>query len=263
MRNLCMKVSYDGTAYNGFQTQPDGNTIQDVIEEALAHLTGETVKITGSGRTDAGVHARGQVFNFYTSSKIPLDRWCLAINSRLPGDILVWQAWEVPEAFHARRSAKCKTYRYTIRCGKHPDLFKRHQEYHHYMPLDTDAMRDGLRHVVGEHDFTSFCSTRTDKKSNVRTIYSAKLECGDWDAHLESYPLYVYLTGNGFLYNMVRIIVGTLLEVGMGKRKSEEIVRILEGRSRLLAGPTAMAHGLMLWDVEYGLPAGVGQQDHF
>ncbi len=240
-----MTVSYDGTAYNGFQTQPQKNTIQDKIEEAIMTLTGERVKIIASGRTDAGVHARGQVINFMTDSKIPVERWALAVNSRLPRDIVVLHAEEVPAEFHARKSAKRKTYCYTINCGRFPDVFQRWFQFHHPTPLNVEEMRKALQFIVGEHDFTSFCSRKSDKESHVRTIYEAVIE--------QEPPsvIRVRITGNGFLYNMVRIIAGTLIEIGEGKRDSGDMRRILLAKDRTQAGPTAMAHGLMLWKVEY------------
>lgn len=246
-----MKVSYDGTAYHGFQIQPGKITIQECLEQAIRILTGESVKVRSSGRTDAGVHARGQVFNFHTASKIPIERWAMALNARLPEDIVVRDARIVPDDFHSRRSAKRKTYRYTIRYGKLPDLFRRHLEFHHPTKLDLEAMREGLKWLVGQHDFVSFCSARSTKLSTVRTIYEARLECEPWDEELGSCAVHVYLTGNGFLYNMVRIIVGTLLQVGEGKRTSADISSILEAKNRKAAGPTAMPHGLMLWEVFY------------
>jgi tRNA pseudouridine38-40 synthase len=253
LRNLRFVVSYDGTSYAGFQTQPDGNTVQDRIEAAIRKLTGEEVKIIASGRTDAGVHARGQVFNFTTHSSIPLERWCLALNSRLPKDIVVLRADEVPPEFHSRRSAKKKTYCYTIRTGRFPDVFQRAYQYHHYAPLDIEAMRHALAYLVGEHDFTSFCSVKTTVESRVRTIYEARLEYvpDTGIEHDNSGVIRIFLTGNGFLYNMVRIIVGTLIEIGEGKRSAQEMQEILEGKDRNLAGPTAVAHGLMLWSVDY------------
>lgn len=248
MRNLRVIVAYDGTNYYGFQTQPGGNTVQDKLEAAIAKLTGETVKITASGRTDAGVHARGQVFNFYTESSIPVERWCLALNSRLPKDIITLHVDEVPLEFHSRRMAIRKTYCYTIRTGRFPDIFQQHIQLHHIRRLDVEAMRAGLEHLLGEHDFTTFCSTRSTKESHVRTIYKAWLEVEDEpDAQL----IRLFITGNGFLYNMVRIIVGTLLQVGTGKRSSDEMGRILAAQDRSLAGPLAEAHGLILWSVEY------------
>jgi tRNA pseudouridine38-40 synthase len=254
MRNICMVVSYDGTAYYGFQTQPGGNTIQDKIESAIRSLTGETVSIIGSGRTDAGVHALGQVFNFKTESRIPVERWCLALNSWLPDDIVVLSAREVPPDFHARYAAKRKTYRYTINTNRFPDVVHRRFQLHHPAPLDLNAMREALQFIVGEHDFTSFTSTKSPLSSHVRTIYEAEIATETMQNPNLPDPgevIHIYLTGNGFLYNMVRIIVGTLIEIGEGKRKSSEMTEILAARDRSCAGPTAMAHGLMLWKVEY------------
>ncbi|MBP1153585.1 MULTISPECIES: tRNA pseudouridine(38-40) synthase TruA [unclassified Paenibacillus] len=252
MRNICITISYDGTAYNGFQTQPEKKTVQDHLEHAILKLTGEEIKLTSSGRTDAGVHARGQVVNFYTSSCIPIERWCLAINSWLPRDIIVWDAMQVADGFHARRSAKQKTYRYTIRCGRYIDTFKRHFEVHHPTSLNVEAMRAGLNQLIGEHDFTSFCSTRSVAPSHIRNIYDAWIECEPVDEDLQSFAMHIYITGNGFLYNMVRIITGTLIQIGEGKRQSSEMRSILEAKDRSMAGPTAMPHGLMLWKVFYG-----------
>ncbi|MEK8132733.1 tRNA pseudouridine(38-40) synthase TruA [Paenibacillus filicis] len=251
MRNICITVSYDGAGYNGFQVQPGLNTVQHQLEQAIRWLTGEEVKIHASGRTDAGVHARGQVFHFHTGSKIPVTRWGMALNGRLPHDIRIWDVREVPLEFHSRRWAKRKTYRYAIRCGKIFDPMTRHMEFYHPPSLDLDAMREALSYVEGEHDFTSFCSVRTKAVSHVRTIYEARLDCAWTDEHLRSSVIHIYLTGNGFLYNMVRIIVGTLLQIGEGKRKASDMKRILEAQDRGAAGPTAMAHGLTLWEVFY------------
>lgn len=248
-----MIVSYDGTSYNGFQSQPNRNTVQDKLEEAIWHLTGETVKVLASGRTDAGVHARGQVFNFLTESQIPVERWCVAMNTRLPQDIAVYAARELPLDFHSRRSAKKKTYKYRIRIGRHRDVFQYRTEYHHYKRLNLEEMRKALKHLEGEHDFTSFCSVRSDKPSHVRTIYEAKLEFTPdvFPFSDDSGMIEISITGNGFLYNMVRIIVGTLLQVGEGRRKSSDFPAILKAMDRSKAGPTAEPHGLILWEVEY------------
>lgn len=242
-----MRVAYDGTRYYGFQTQPGGNTIQDEIEKGIETLTGEKVKITASGRTDAKVHALAQVFNFHTDSQIAVSRWALALNSRLPDDIrIVGSAVEVPLDFHSRRSAKRKTYRYSIDTGKFHDVFQRFYQFHHPAPaLRVELMRSALQHLLGEHDFTSFTSVRSDKTSHIRTIYEAELV-------EEANSLHLYLTGNGFLYNMVRIIAGTLIQIGEGKRPPEGMRLILEARNRAKAGPTAMPHGLTLIKVDYG-----------
>ncbi|WP_238188497.1 tRNA pseudouridine(38-40) synthase TruA [Paenibacillus sp. L3-i20] len=245
MRNICVKVSYDGSEFNGFQSQPFGRTVQDELEKAIHRLSGETITIIGSGRTDAGVHALGQVFNFHTNSSIPTERWAIALNTRLPKDIVILEAWDVSLDFHSRRSAKRKTYRYTIDTGKFPNVFGRSYRLHHPMKLDLDAMDEGLSYLVGTHDFTSYTSIHSTKPHHIRTIYEAYFIREDQTIHM-------VVTGNGFLYNMVRVIMGTLLWVGQGKLKPEDMKRILEGKTRSLAGPTALAHGLMLMDVEYG-----------
>ncbi|WDH98179.1 tRNA pseudouridine(38-40) synthase TruA [Paenibacillus urinalis] len=255
MRNICMKVNYDGTDYFGFQTQPIGNTIQDRIEEAIKSLTGEAVKIHASGRTDAGVHAIGQVFHFHTESMIPIDRWCMALNGRLPEDIILTDAYEVPLEFHSRRSAKRKTYRYTINANQFLDLFNRRTQLHHPGNLDIQAMRESLPYLLGTHDFTSFASRHSTKQSHIRTLYEAELTV-DSSMSRKGHPrdqgvIHLFITGNGFLQHMVRIIVGTMLEVGEGKRKPEEMKLILEAEDRSAAGPTAVSKGLMLWNVEY------------
>nr|WP_255570844.1 tRNA pseudouridine(38-40) synthase TruA [Cohnella sp. CFH 77786] len=261
-----MVISYDGTGYNGFQSQPEGNTIQDRLEQAIRVLTGEEIRVTGTGRTDAGVHARRMVIHFRTESRIPIERWAVALNARLPDDIVVHSARDMPEEFHAIRHALRKTYRYTVNCEKFPDPFRRPFEFHHPLPLDIEAMRQGLQFLVGEHDFTSFTSPLSTKPSHVRTIYEARLVKDEGretlptfleDFDRQRYPgrmrgvFHFYVTGNGFLYNMVRIIVGTILQVGERKRAPEEVASILAARDRAQAGPTAMPHGLTLWEVEY------------
>jgi tRNA pseudouridine38-40 synthase len=260
MRNIGLVVSYDGTNYSGFQSQSFRNTIQDKLQEAIGKLTGETIKVTGSGRTDAGVHARGQVVNFHTASRIPIERWQLALNSRLPDDIVIRQAVELPETFHARKGAVSKTYRYTIHNSRVPDVFRRRYQLFHHAPLNVERMAEGLRHLIGEHDFTSFCSRKTEKQSYVRTLFDARIESespgaadavAGRDADGRCGVIHIYVTGSGFLYNMVRIIVGTLIEVGEGKRTPDDMLRILQARDRLAAGPTAPAHGLCLWEVVY------------
>lgn len=264
MRNLLVTVSYDGTCYYGFQTQPGGNTVQDVIEEALRQLTGEEIKIHGSGRTDAGVHARAQVFHFHTESIIPLERWRLALNGRLPADVRITDIIEVPLEFHARRSAKRKTYRFSINGNRVPDIFARSYQLHHPGRLNVEAMRSGLEHLVGTYDFTSFASRHSTKTSHVRTIYEAWIDVDRNEFTSGSHEqgvIHLYVTGNGFLQHMVRIIVGTLLQVGEGKRSPEDMVRILEAKDRAAAGPTAESKGLMLWNVEYDFSAAFANED--
>ncbi|OXM15025.1 tRNA pseudouridine(38-40) synthase TruA [Paenibacillus herberti] len=246
MRNIRMKVAYDGTGYYGFQAQPGGNTVQDAIEQAIETLTETRTRIIGSGRTDARVHALGQVFNFHTESRIAIERWGLALNARLPHDIrIVGRAEEVPLDFHSRFSAKRKTYRYSICTSQYHDVFRRNYELHHPAPvLDRHAMRIALEQLVGEHDFTSFTTNHYDERSHVRTIYSAELR-------EEGHRLDIFVTGNGFLYNMVRIIAGTLIRVGQGKIPADSITSLLEARDRVKVGPTAVPYGLTLIDVDY------------
>lgn len=254
MRNIGMVVHYDGTAYYGFQAQPGGNTVQDKLEEAIRHLTGEEVKLIGSGRTDSGVHSRGQVIQFATRSSIPLEKWQLALNSRLPGDIVIGGALELPPGFHATKSAVRKTYRYTVNNSRIPDAFLRKYQHHHPARLDLPAMRAGLVHLQGEHDFSSFCSRKSTKLSHVRRIEEAVLIAEHeplGSGRTRNGVFHICITGNGFLYNMVRIIVGTLLEVGEGKRHPDDMGRILAACNRKAAGPTAPPQGLCLWSVEY------------
>jgi tRNA pseudouridine38-40 synthase len=260
-------ISYDGTGYHGFQSQPGGNTVQDRLEEAIRILSGEETPVTGSGRTDAGVHARCMVVNFMTESVIPVERWAVALNARLPEDIVVHSAREVPDEFHSRRHATRKTYRYTINCNKFPDPFRRNYEFHHPTPLDFEAMQQGLAYLLGEHDFSSFTSPLSTKPHHVRTLYEARLEEESQPDLLPTfleefdrsrYPgktrgvFHLYVTGNGFLYNMVRIIAGTILQVGEGKRTPQDMGVILAAKSRTRGGPTAIPQALTLWNVEYG-----------
>lgn len=253
LRNLRFTISYDGSSYSGFQIQPRSDTVQYRLEQAVFLLTGETVKVISSGRTDAGVHAKAQVINFTTSSKIPVERWCLALNARLPRDIVAHTAEEVLPTFHSRKAAKRKTYCYTIRSARFPDVFHRNFEYHHPTHLNVEAMREALPCLLGEHDFTSFCTVRTDKEIKVRTLYEVRMET-ESDQLLATGKverIRLIITGNGFLYNMVRIIVGTLIQIGEGKRPPSDMQRVLEARDRSQAGPTAEAMGLTLWKVDY------------
>jgi tRNA pseudouridine38-40 synthase len=255
MRNICLLVSYDGTDYYGYQCQPGGNTVQDHLEHAITLLTGETIKIHGSGRTDAGVHALGQVVHFHTESSIPAERWALALNTRLPNDIVVRAAVEVPLSFHSRRSAIRKTYKYAITSCRFPDVFDRKYVFHHPAPLRFTAMQEGITYLLGEHDFSSFTSPLSPKPHHIRTLFEAKLvvdSVSDGEITQGRGKASLIVSGNGFLYNMVRIIAGTLMQVGEGKRKPEDLAIILAAKDRAKAGPTAVPHGLTLMSVEYG-----------
>jgi tRNA pseudouridine38-40 synthase len=244
MKRLKCTVAYDGTDYSGFQVQPDQVTVQGEIEAALNRITGESIQITGSGRTDAGVHARGQVIHFDTSSQIPLDKWRFVLDNQLPDAIVVRSVEEAAPDFHARFDVKQKEYRYCIDNAPVPDVFCHRYADHIRFPLDVEQMRLAAGHLIGEHDFTSFCSAKTFVEDKVRRLFDLRVE-------REGERIWVICRGNGFLYNMVRIIVGTLVEVGQGKRHPDELPGILAARDREAAGKTAPAKGLTMWEVLY------------
>ncbi|KMY52624.1 tRNA pseudouridine synthase A [Bacillus sp. FJAT-27231] len=238
-------IAYDGAKFSGYQVQPNSRTVQEELEKALALIhKGSEIKVTASGRTDAGVHARGQVIHFDTSLAIPDARWPSALNSRLPGDIAVKQAETVPDSFHARFSAVGKEYRYKIYQDQVRDPFNRFYACHSPVKLNTSLMEEAGRQLIGTYDFTSFCSAKTEVEDKVRTI--TKLEVVEKGEEIE-----LRVAGSGFLYNMVRIIAGTLMEAGKGKISPDDISSILAGRDRSLAGKTAPAEGLFLWKVFY------------
>jgi tRNA pseudouridine38-40 synthase len=245
MQRIKCTVSYDGTAFNGYQVQPGQRTVQGVLEKALTKVhKGKDVKVISSGRTDAGVHAIGQVFHFDTDFLILEEKWPVVLNSILPDEVVITSAKYVEDDFHARYSVKQKEYRYKVRLGKRRCPFARDFSLHYPYPLNIEAIQIASHYLVGKHDFTSFCSTKTEKENKIRTIHSIKVE-------QEDNELTFSFTGNGFLYNMVRIIVGTLLEVGSGRKKPEDMPVILKKMDRKAAGKTAAAHGLYLWAVQY------------
>ncbi|MBY0089001.1 tRNA pseudouridine(38-40) synthase TruA [Brevibacillus brevis] len=244
MKRLRCVLAYDGTDFSGFQVQPDQVTVQGEIEAALNRITGEDIQVFGSGRTDAGVHARGQVIHFDTSSNIPMDKWRFVLNNQLPDSIVIRTVEEVDASFHARFDVQVKEYRYCIDNNPVADVFRHRYSDHVRFPLDVDAMQQAAHYLVGEHDFTSFCSAKTFVEDKVRTVYGLTVEkIGD--------EVWVTCRGNGFLYNMVRIIVGTLVEVGQGKRSPAELREILAACDREKAGKTAPAKGLTMWEVVY------------
>ena len=244
MRNIKLTIEYDGKEFNGWQKQPNKLNIQGNIEKVLSDITKEDIEIIGSGRTDAGVHALGQVANFKTNSTIPIEKFAIAINSRLKKSIVIKKAEEVPERFHSRYNCKKKTYRYVINNSETGSAIYRNLEYNIKQPLNIEKMQDASQYFVGEHDFSAFKASGTSSKSSVRTIYSAKVT-------KEGERIYIELTGNGFLYNMVRIIAGTLVEVGLGKIKPEEITEIIDSKDRQKAGKTLPPYGLYLVEVNY------------
>ncbi|MCL6447537.1 MAG: tRNA pseudouridine(38-40) synthase TruA [Armatimonadetes bacterium] len=247
MRNVKLTLAYDGTNYHGFQEQRGTGlpTVQGVLEKCLCRLAGREIRVTGAARTDAGVHALGQVVNFDPGAwAIPADRIPLALNGVLPEDVAAVHAEEVPPGFHARFSARAKTYRYTIFNARIPSPFWR--RYSHFEPrfLDLEAMAAAARYLRGRHDFASFQAAGADTKTTVRTLFEAEV------TRTEELIFFTF-RGDGFLYNMVRIMVGTLVEIGLGKRPPEEIKAILEAGERARAGPTVPARGLCLVNVEY------------
>ena len=245
MRNIKLVIEYDGKDFNGWQKQPTKLNIQGEIERAIKQITGEEVDLTASGRTDAGVHALGQVANFKTNSNIAIEKIPIALNSNLKKSIIIKSAEEVEERFHSRLNCKRKTYRYIINNSKYGTAIYRNLETHIPIKLNIQKMQEAVKYFEGEHDFKAFKASGTSSKSSVRTIYKAQV------IEAENERIYIELTGNGFLYNMVRIISGTLVEVGMGKIAPEEIKTIIESQKRENAGKTLPPQGLYLVKVEY------------
>lgn len=228
----------------GWQKQPTKLNIQGEIERAIEIITGEKVDLTASGRTDAGVHAIAQVANFKTNSTLPIEKFAVAINSKLKKSIRIQKAEEVEERFHSRYNCKQKTYRYIINNGEQGSAIYRNLEYYVPVKLNVEKMKKAIKYFEGEHDFKGFKASGTSSKSSVRTIYKTNIiEDGE--------RIKIELTGNGFLYNMVRIISGTLVEVGLGKIKPEEITSIIESKDRTKAGKTLPPYALYLVKVEY------------
>ena len=244
MRNIKLIIEYDGKKFGGWQKQPNKLNIQGEIEKAIGEITGEEIELNASGRTDAGVHSLGQTANFKTNSKIDISKIPVAINSKLKQSIRIISAEEVDERFHARYSCTGKKYRYIINNSKYGSAIYRDLEYHMPIKLNVADMKKAIKHFEGEHDFKGFKASGTSSKSSVRTIYSAKvIEEGE--------KIIIELEGNGFLYNMVRIISGTIVDVGLGKIRPEEIAEIIESKDRTRAGKTLPPQGLYLVEVYY------------
>ena len=244
MRNIKIIIEYDGKDYNGWQKQPNKLNIQGEIERAIEEITGEKVDLIASGRTDAGVHALAQVANFKIEKDIPIEKIPYALNSKLKKSIRIKEAKEVDEKFHSRYTCKRKTYKYVINNSIQGTAIYRNLQYHFPEKLDDIKMNEAVKYLIGEHDFKSFKASGTSSKSSVRTIYDAKVT-------REGEIVTIELTGNGFLYNMVRIIAGTLVDVGEGKIKPEDVKKIIEDKDRKKAGKTLPPHGLYLVKVEY------------
>jgi len=244
LRRIKLTIEYDGTHYAGWQIQPNANTIQAEIETALFRVTGEKIRIHGAGRTDAGVHALAQTAHFDTHSRVPETGFAPALNTHLPPDIRIKVSEGVADSFHARFSAKGKTYSYCIHNSNVAPAIFRHTTCSIKKPLDIAAMQDGARFFVGEHDFTAFCALGTTVEDKVRKIQSIQVTA---DAPL----ITITVQGNGFLYNMVRIMVGTLVDVGRGKLKPSDIKAILQSKDRQNASATLPPQGLVLKEVAY------------
>lgn len=245
MRNIRMILQYEGTRYQGWQKQiSTSNTIQGKLEELLSRMTGEPVALHGSGRTDAGVHARCQVANFHTNSAMPEAEILNYVNQYSPVDIRILSVKEVDGRFHSRLHAKEKTYLYRIHNDAITDVFTRRYTYHFSEPLDLDAMNRAASLLCGTHDYLTFCSNKRMKKSTVRTIYEIKINKVGKEIQLT-------YRGSGFLHHMVRIMTGTLIEVGMGRRKPESMLKLLASKDRASAGMLVPGQGLTLMDVSY------------
>ena len=244
MRRIRTIIAYDGTDYVGWQTQPNGVAVQETIERAIREVTGEQTTLQGSGRTDSGVHARAQVAHFDTGARMAADKFAVALNTHLPPDVRVLFSEEVSPDFHARFSAKEKQYRYFVQTGPHADVFARRYALHAYMPLDLELMNEAAALAVGAHDFSAFMSTGREVDTAVRTLSLSRWE--------KQGKFLVYtVQGNGFLYNMVRILVGTMVGMGSGRIPRDSMEKALASLSRKDAGPTAPPHGLVLWRVKY------------
>lgn len=245
MRNIKLTIEYDGKNFAGWQTQPGKVSIQGEILNAIKEVTGEDVELNASGRTDAGVHALGQIANFKTNTNIEISKIPYALNSKLPNSIVIKKAEEVEERFHSRYNCSGKTYRYIINNSEFPSALNRYREFHVPQQLDLSVMKEAIKLFEGTHDFKGFKSSGgSPKKTTVRTLTKCELIQNEKNIIIE-------LSGDGFLYNMVRIIAGTIVDVGLGKIKIEDMQRIIESGDRKLAGRTLPPHGLYLVEVRY------------
>ena len=244
MTRVMLTVAYDGTNYHGWQLQKNGISIEEVLNGCLTELLKEPVQVIGASRTDSGVHAYGNIAVFDTQARMPGDKFSYALNQRLPEDIRIRASREVPLSFHPRKTDSIKTYEYRILNEEFPNPVKRLYSHFTYLPLDEKKMNEGAKFLIGEHDFKSFCSVNAQVESTVRTIYSCEVQRVGTE-------LVIRISGGGFLYNMVRIIAGTLMEVGNGKYPPEAMADILKAKERTAAGPTAPASGLTLISYEF------------
>ena len=247
MRRIKLTVAYDGTNYCGWQVQPNGITIEEVLNKAICTLTGEEIAVIGASRTDSGVHAMGNIAVFDTGSRIPAERFSYALNQRLPEDIVVAKSEEVSLDWHPRYQNSLKTYEYHILNTKTPVPTKRLYNCFVSFDLDVNRMRQGAQYLLGEHDFAAFCCIRTNAKTTVRTVTDLQIQQNP----LKPEEITIRITGNGFLYNMVRIIAGVLIRVGRGFYEPEKVLELLEGRERKKEAVTAPPQGLCLMEIVY------------
>lgn len=239
-----LRVAYDGTNYCGWQRQPNAVTIEGELNKALCELTKEEIEVIGASRTDSGVHSRGNVAVFDTTSRIEVSKFAMALNARLPEDIRVTSSSLVEPDFHPRKCDCVKTYEYRILNERINRPTERLYTHFEYVPLDLEKMQEGAKYIVGEHDFAAFCSAGSQVVDTVRTVHSLSVTEND-------NIITIRITGNGFLYNMVRIIAGTLIKVGKGNIKPEEVAGIIQSKDRNNAGPTAPARGLSLMEIRF------------
>lgn len=244
-KRIKLVVAYDGTNYCGWQVQPNGETIEGVLNRELSSLLGEDIKVTGASRTDSGVHSLGNVAVFDTDTKIPPEKISYALNIRLPEDIVVQDSCEVAPDFHPRHCNSRKTYEYRILNRRFAMPTRRLDTYFYHRPLDVERMQQAARYLKGTHDFKSFCSVNTVVEDTVRTIYTLQV-IKDADDIIT-----IRVQGSGFLYNMVRILAGTLIQVGIGAMEPEQMTEILEAKDRSASGPTAPAQGLTMMGIEF------------
>lgn len=255
MKRIMLKIAYDGTNYCGWQIQPNQISIEGKLNKVISKLLNEEIRVIGASRTDSGVHALGNIAVFDTETAIPANKIMYVLNQKLPDDIKIKETIEVDKDFHPRRVKSIKTYEYRILNSKVFLPQERYFSHMVYKRLDVEKMQKAAEYLCGKHDFTSFSSIKTGVKSKVRTIYKIEIdECDPYEMNCDSYEsrlIKIKIVGNGFLYNMVRIIVGTLINVGIGSYPPEKIKEILAGNNRKLAGSTAPAKGLTLIDIEY------------
>lgn len=245
MNRIAISLAYEGTSFSGYAVQPHMRTVQGEVESALMKIhKGEIIRVVAAGRTDTGVHAKEQVLHFDSPLVLETSQWSKALNSCLPADIRVMAVAHVAATFHARYDAHVRHYRYRVLATRSEDVFRRNVTYHVPYSIDIEAMQKAAKQLVGTYDFTSFCVANTAVQDRTRTLYELSIQS------VQDEIVFI-VAGNGFLHNMVRIIVGTLLDIGTGKREEGDIIEIRDAKNRIYAGKTAPGHGLFLWGVDY------------